>query len=132
MLLAAEFLVCAAQENLAMSQVDNTSPREIVREWLETAEQSGQLDSYEAKRGETRCSWPQPLELLVDGEVVYVQARDVSEGGIGLVAKRDLHLDQHVQVRRGPSEPWVKCRVAHVTRTIGAFKVGVELTFDFD
>jgi len=115
-----------------MTQTDKSASRDIVRQWLETAEQGGQLDSYEAKRGEVRCSWPQPLELLVDGEVVYVQARDVSEKGIGLVAKRDLQLDESVQVRRGPSEPWVKCRVAHVTRTIGAFKIGVELSFDFD
>lgn len=114
-----------------MSDSTTLSPQETVRSWLESAEEGGQLDSYEAKRGQVRCSWPQPLEMLIDGELVYVQSRDICEGGIGLVAKRELSLDQKVQVRRGPSEPWVNCRVAHVTRTIGAFKVGVELAFDF-
>ncbi|HRX85361.1 MAG TPA: PilZ domain-containing protein [Phycisphaerae bacterium] len=115
-----------------MSESDTLSPRQVVQQWLDSAMREGQLDAYEAKRSAARCSWQYPLELLVGDELVYVQCRDICAGGIGLVCKRNLTPDEPVYIRRSENEPWVKCRVAHVTRSIGAFKIGVELTFDFD
>jgi hypothetical protein len=115
-----------------MPEGDTLTPRQVIQNWLDAATCNGQLDNYEAKRQEARCSWQQPLELRIGDEIAYVQCRDICAGGIGLVAKRPLRLDQEVFVRSGEDEPWIKCRVAHVTRTVGAFKVGVELTFDLD
>jgi len=115
-----------------MTDHDTASPRQVVQHWLDTAVRDGHIDSYEAKRTAARCSWHQPMELRIGDETTYVQCRDVSPNGVGLVARRNLDLDQQVFIRQGDHEPWVKCRVAHVTRSVGAYKVGVELAFDFD
>jgi len=115
-----------------MSERNTLSPREVVDRWIEDAEGIGEVDTYEAKRQQARCSWQQPMELLVDNEIVYVQCRDICPSGVGLVGKRNLNLDQIVHVRRDESDPWVRCRVAHVTRTIGAFRIGIELAFEFE
>lgn len=115
-----------------MSQPDTLSPRQTVQHWLDSALREGQLDAYEAKRSAARCTWPHPLELRIGEEILYVQCRDICEGGVGLVCKRNLKHDQSVYIRRSDAEPWVKCRVAHVTGSIGSFKVGVELSFDFE
>ena len=72
------------------------------------------------------------MELLVDDELVYVQSSDVGEGGIGLVTKLQLPRNKSVFLRRDESEPWVRCHVVHTTATVGSYKVGVELAFDFD
>ena len=115
-----------------MAEGDTLNPRQVVDLWLDSAHAVGQLDTYEAKRRDARCSWRQPMELRIGDEINYVQCRDISAGGIGLTSKCVLERDQEVHIRRGEHEPWIRCHVTHVTRTIGAFKVGVELVFDFD
>jgi hypothetical protein len=123
-------MACFAEAHITANS-DTLTPAQVVQDWVESAQTSGQEDSYEAKRDQARCSWPQPLELLVDGEVVYVRARDICGKGTGLITKRNLNVDEEVFVRRDASEPWIKCRVTHVTKTIGSYKIGAELLFDY-
>ena len=115
-----------------MSERDTMSPRQVVDGWIEDAASQGEFDTYNAKRNQARCSWHQPMELLIDNEIVYVQCRDISNTGVGLVTKRNLNMDQTVHVRRDERDPWIQCRVAHVTRSVGAFRIGTELAFDID
>ncbi len=105
--------------------------RAVVRQWLNEAMQCGSLDAYQAKRRSLRVRWDRPLELQIDGELIYVHARDVSEAGVGLCIRRRLARNQQVLVRRQEGQPWIPCRVVHVTPSVGSLKMGVELEFDF-
>lgn len=115
-----------------MSNSDTANPRAVVQRWLADAVRTGDLDAYQAKRKSLRASWRQPMELLVDDKLVYVQSSDVGEGGIGLVTKLRLPRKKTVLLRRNDREPWVRCHVIHTTATVGSYKVGMELAFDFD
>ena len=105
--------------------------RQIVETWLEDARDMGQEEVRPSKRGDRRFLWNQTMELLIDQKVHYVQGRDVCERGVGLVCRVDFPIDGSVHLRRDEQDPWVRCRVAHVTPTIGAYRTGVELLFDF-
>jgi len=104
--------------------------RTTVGEWLEIAMCEGEEDVYEGKRRDTRYTWNCQMELLVDDEILYVVSRDISQAGIGLVSKKRLCLNALVHIRHQETDPWVPAYVTHVTDTIGAQKVGIELSFD--
>jgi hypothetical protein len=72
------------------------------------------------------------MELLVDEHIHYVYSRDISEAGIGLLCKFRMVAGDVAYVRGEEGEPWIRCRVAHATPTVGAFKVGAELVFDLE
>ena len=105
--------------------------REVVANWLEEARVFGELDPQGYKRAHPRYAWNRPMELLMDGKTQYVYSRDISESGIGLVCRHRLHEGMHVGIRRDANDPWIPTSVAHCTQTVGAFKIGAELVFEF-
>lgn len=113
-----------------MPEVTQEDARSAVRRWLEIAMSEGEKDPYGSKRGHPRYVWYRTVELLVDGVVLYARSRDICETGIGLVCKKRLQEHQKVYVRCDDGDPWVPGRVAQVTQSVGAFKAGVELTFE--
>ncbi len=110
---------------------DTCDPRPVVQSWLHAAQAEGRVESEPTKRGAFRYLWNQPLELLAGERIHYVHTRDLCDQGIGLVCRPELTEGDTVYVRRNENDPWIRCRVAHVTPTIGAFRTGVELLFDF-
>ena len=113
-----------------MAESETLTPREIVQQWLRGAMLDGEVDAYYSKREHARYSWQQRLEMMAGGKLLYVQARDISAGGVGLVCRQELRLGELVEIRRDAEEPWVPARVAHATATVGAFRTGFELTFE--
>jgi hypothetical protein len=114
-----------------VSTTDTSDARRIVQSWLKEARCFGERDSYEAKRGHPRYTWNRTMELQVEDTMVYVRSRDICETGIGLVCRGVFKEGAAVRIRRNEDDPWVPARVAHVTQTLGAYKVGVELQFEF-
>jgi hypothetical protein len=114
-----------------MPQNDTISPQAVVRQWLESAMNKGEKDTYHSKRRRTRYAWNQPMELMINDKIHYVKSRDIGEGGIGLACRQRLQEGDEVYIRRDERDPWVHGRVTHATETIGAFKTGFELKFEF-
>ena len=110
-------------------QADRTEAIDIVRQWVREAQLVGDGDCFAGKRGQPRYPWQRPMELLIGGEVLYVQSRDISIDGLGLFCRRNLPQHDIVQIRRDENDPWVPARVAHVTQTVGGSKVGLDLDF---
>jgi hypothetical protein len=114
-----------------MPDTETAQARETILNWMKEARFFGEKDEDVTKRANPRYTWKRPMELLVDDRIFYVYSRDISEDGIGLTCRRRLGEGAQVRVRRDSNDSWVPARVAHCTDTVGAFKVGVELTFDF-
>lgn len=110
---------------------DVTESQRTVAEWLACAKSTQRAEPQPSKRSEVRYPWNMPMEMLASEHVHYVHCRDISSRGIGLICRIALCVDQRVYLRRDEQDPWVPCRVAHCTETVGANRVGVELHFDF-
>lgn len=106
-------------------------PKAVVAEWIEEAAADGRNDAYDAKRANTRFEWHQPMEMLVDGEMIYINCRDIGMGGIGVTIRRRLDERSNVMIRRDSRDPWIPCKVAHCTQVIGKSIVGLQLDFTF-
>lgn len=113
---------------MATQSVD---PKSVVAEWIKEAAVIGHSDVYEAKRTNKRFEWHQQMELLVDGETQYVSCRDIGTGGIGISTRARLKEHSTVMIRRDSRDPWIPCRVAHCTQSIGKNAVGLQLDFVF-
>jgi hypothetical protein len=113
-----------------MPDMNVDEARSVIAKWLSDAQSAGASDVYESKRHHMRFTWDRPLELMAHEQLHYVYSRDISDAGIGLLCKFHLDAGEVVYVRSSEEDPWVRCRVAHATPTIGAYKVGVELIFD--
>jgi hypothetical protein len=109
-----------------------TTARRIIDAWVSEAREDGKSDVYGSKRKVARYTWDRPLEMLVGEQINYVYARDISSNGLGLVCKFRPRPQEVVHIRSSDAEPWIRCRVAHVTQTVGAYKIGVELRFDVE
>jgi len=109
----------------------SVDPKSVVAEWIKEAAIIGQSDVYEAKRTNKRFEWQQQMELLVDGEMTYVNCRDIGTGGIGITTRARLKEHGTVMIRRDSRDPWIPCRVAHCTQSIGKNSVGLQLDFVF-
>jgi hypothetical protein len=114
-----------------MPDIKTPDVREIVENWLEEARLFGEPDNHDIKRSCRRYAWHRPMELRAGKRIYYVYSRDISEEGIGLVCRDRLTDATQVELRRDENDPWVPARVAHCTQTVGAYKVGIELTFEF-
>ena len=114
-----------------MPDTETAQARETTLNWMKEARLFGEKDEDVTKRANPRYTWKRPIELLVDDRIFYVYSRDISEDGIGLTCRHRLGEGTYVRVRRDSNDSWVPARVAHCTDTVGAFKVGVELMFDF-
>jgi hypothetical protein len=114
---------------------DLTQARETVDAWLDDAlAASGAQPIAEpqpSKRAEVRYPWSVPMELMDGVRTHYIQCRDISRSGVGTLCRTLFEVDGRVYLRRDEHETWVPCRVAHCTATVGNFRVGVELRFDF-
>lgn len=114
-----------------MATTDMDRVRETVQAWITEAQEcDSDQDAYGSRRDNIRTDWYCQMELLVGDQIVYANARNISGTGIGLICKKPLDAYQEIFVRRDENDPWVPCRVRHVTETIGAAKVGVELSFE--
>lgn len=114
-----------------MATTDMDRVRETVQSWMDAALEGGaEQDTYGSRRDNLRTDWYCQMEVLVGDEIIYANARNISGTGIGLILKKPLDAYQEIFVRRDENDPWVPCRVRHVTETIGAAKVGVELSFE--
>ncbi len=103
----------------------------VVAEWISEAAATGHSDAYDAKRANKRYEWYQQMELLIDGETSYVTCRDIGTGGIGVGLRSKISERSNVSIRRDSRDPWIPCRVAHCTQSIGKSSVGLQLDFDF-
>lgn len=74
--------------------------------------------------------WERAIQLRHKDKVCPASIRDVSPSGIGLTCRLRLKQGDAVFLRELESDPWISCRVAHCTATIGTFKIGVAPTFD--
>ena len=113
-----------------MSEIDINMARETIRKWNEMAQAAQGHSPDEFRRDQPRTDWVVPMELNVDGDVLYVRSRDISSEGLGLTCRAKLAEGKLVQVRQDQSEPWVPARIVHVTQTVGGHKVGVTLKFE--
>ena len=113
-----------------MNETDVAMARETIRKWNELAEAAQGKSPDEFRRDQPRTDWVVPMELNVEGDVLYVRSRDISAEGLGLICRAKFSEGKLVQVRQDQSEPWVPARVVHVTQTIGGHKVGVTLKFE--
>ena len=112
-----------------MTEGDRRQFIETVRQWLEEAVLEGDRDPFAGKRHGVRYTWNRRMELLMDAEILYVCARDISEKGIGLLSRQCLPLYEIVHLRRDDQDPWIPGRVAHVTQSVGFHKVGAQVEF---
>ncbi len=103
--------------------------KSVIAEWICEAAADGHSDAYDAKRSNTRYEWYQQMELLVDGDVSYVTCRDIGTGGIGVSTRSKLSEYSNVMIRRDSRDPWIPCKVAHCTQSIGKSSVGLQLDF---
>jgi hypothetical protein len=108
-----------------------TDARSTVEAWLSEALANGRDEPKPSKRAELRHPWNEPMELMDGQHVHYVHCRDISATGAGVLCRAQLSTDARVYLRRDERDAWVRCRVAHCTPTVGSFRVGVELHFDF-
>lgn len=113
-----------------MSEIDISMARETIRKWNELAQAALDESSEEFRRDPPRTDWVVPMELNVDGDVLYVRSRDISGEGLGLTCRAKLDEGKLVQVRQDQNEPWVPARIVHATQTIGGHKLGVTLKFE--
>ncbi|GJM24152.1 MAG: hypothetical protein DHS20C16_05670 [Phycisphaerae bacterium] len=109
----------------------SVDPKSVVAEWINEAAVIGQSDAYDAKRSNKRFEWYQQMEMLVDGETTYINCRDIGTGGIGVSTRIKLREHSSVMIRRDSRDPWIPCRVAHCTQSIGKSSVGLQLDFVF-
>lgn len=119
------------REMTLMPRVSTSEVREVVANWLQEAKMFGEVDTRDIKRSRRRYSWRRPMELRAGKRMHYIYSRDISEDGIGVVCRSRLGEATQVELRRDENDPWVPARVAHCTQTVGAYKVGIELAFDF-
>jgi hypothetical protein len=56
-----------------------------------------------------------------------VNSYDISSLGAGIIIRHALQTGDVVQLRRDPHEPWIPLRVAHVTQTVGGYRIGLRL-----
>ncbi len=114
-----------------MPRANTSEVREVVANWLQEAKLFGEPSSHDIKRSRRRYAWHRPMELRAGKRICYVYSRDISEDGIGVVCRNRLGETTRVELRRDENDPWVPARVAHCTQTVGAYKVGIELSFEF-
>ncbi len=112
-------------------ETQSIDPKVVVAEWIEEAALGGSGDVYDAKRANMRYNWYQQMEMLVDGETVYIQCRDIGTGGIGVSVRKRLEEHSDVKIRRDSRDPWIPCKVAHCTQAISKSIIGLQLDFTF-
>lgn len=110
---------------------DILAARETVEEWLAEARSGPRQEPQPTKRTEPRYPWNEPMELMDGEHVHYVHCRDISTRGAAVLCRIALDDAARVYLRRDERDPWIRCRVAHCTPTVGAYRVGVELHFDY-
>ncbi len=90
------------------------------------------LDTVDGRRGRLRISY------LAEGDAeahnlgpIDITTRDISEEGLGFLARRQLETDQKllVTIELDDVKYEFPCTVVHCTATLGMYKVGV--LFDF-
>lgn len=111
---------------------DHLNEGTVVREWLAQARLVGEEDVFAGKRRHPRVTWTVPVTLAVlDGPEAgtrqYAHTKDISEGGLGLRARRPIPLGSTVWVGPDDSAMGVHARVMHCTETVGGFVIGISL-----
>ncbi|HRX84980.1 MAG TPA: PilZ domain-containing protein [Phycisphaerae bacterium] len=109
---------------------DCADMRFTVDGWLAEARSFPRAEPEPTKRAEMRYPWNVPMELMDGQHVHYVHCRDISAQGAGVLCRMLLPDNARVYLRRDERDPWVRCRVAHCTPTVGSYRVGIELLFD--
>jgi len=108
---------------------------DTVAAWLQEAEANSGDDSRHepqpSKRADVRFAWNTAMELMDGEHVHYVHCRDISRSGMGILCRTPFEPGDRVYLRRDERESWVPCRVAHCTATVGTYRMGMELHFDF-
>ena len=113
-------------------------PGSVVAAWVTAAASSSVADAYLGRRRSLRYPWPATIELVVNPggcneQQMAAAARDVSEGGIGLVCRGVLPIGARILLReadRGDDFPWVPARVVHSVPSAGGYRVGVQFELD--
>ncbi len=86
-------------------------------------------DSYLSKRSEHRYNLQERTHMdlqLPDGETITVSALDVSDSGVGFLARRNLEIDERIGLRLAyQNDDFDIFIVRRGTGTLGGYKIGV-------
>ncbi len=89
----------------------------------------GSQDPYLSKRKEYRTNLRAKAQLDVlraDGQSILVSAFDVSQSGIGFLARREFGVDERVGIRFAfDADDYEDFVVRRGTPTVGGFRIGV-------
>jgi len=103
-----------------------------VRRLVNSAEATGEPDSYTGKRNAMRIAEGMQLEVTDDSSkataAMAVTMHNVSNGGCAFWCKRKLELRSRVHLREfsaNNSLPWLPAYVTHCTQGIRGFLIGV-------
>jgi len=102
-----------------------------VAQWLAEALATGTTDHYTGKRRHPRTTWNAELQVRMLsgdrlGDVRYVTARDVSEGGLGFFCRTSIAPFTSIEVARNDRQAGVAAVVMHCTQSLGGYCIGAE------
>jgi hypothetical protein len=113
-------------------------PGRVVAAWVAAAASASVADAYLGRRRSLRYPWPATVEVVVDPgggseQRLAAAARDVSEGGVGLICRGVLPIGAQILLReaeQGDDCSWVPARVVHSVPSAGGYRVGVQFELD--
>ena len=90
------------------------------------------VDAPEYKRSSARRKVQIPIDIELDGKVCrsVAETRDVTPTSMGILTSLELQDRQRIRVRRDQDSPWSEAVVVHCVGTVGAYKVGLEMSED--
>ncbi len=88
------------------------------------------VDAPEYKRSLARRQVYIPIDIELDGKVCseIAETRDVTPTSMGIICKLELPERKRIRIRRGGSPTWSEAVVVHYVGTVGAYKIGLEMT----
>ena len=117
-----------------MSREDDATA--ILAEWLARGEVLGGADKRLIKRAYPRFDAPEDYTLkpVQEGDFPerFAKGFNISAGGLGVISRHAIHGGVPVLVHSESSkddDPWISACVAHCTRTLGGYKIGLRFEF---
>ncbi|NOX60091.1 MAG: PilZ domain-containing protein [Planctomycetes bacterium] len=115
---------------MSMTNTFEKDAASILQEWVKTAEQGGERDSYLSKRTTTRITWGESLtaEDVSRGsskKVVHARARNISQKGLCFLSRTPIRLHTKLEIRVGDNPQTVLGAVVHCSTALAGYMIGV-------
>ncbi|HUU84532.1 MAG TPA: hypothetical protein VM243_13620 [Phycisphaerae bacterium] len=104
---------------------------ETRREWIQTARQTGEADTFAGKRRQERFTWFPQLEVRMttrsgQTETLLASGHDISEGGVRFFCRIPMDVFTKVEVVVEGEADGVAVLVKHCTRTFNGYLIGAD------